>query len=222
MDNELKHYGVMGMHWGSGKGGVGKSVVKTSKTLQKGVANSKTNQAIQKTGNAIAKAGNGVRSTVKTVKSINDHRSPELMKEYKQMYKDQIRHPVASLGAQGHLIKTNPKKALSLDLKSAKALNEDTARRVANSKANNAARIARLKAMKEPTKAALKKHAKNGIVVTGKLLETAVAAESYDRATKYNAEIRQKGSLGHRVVADLMDYNDKRNYDAEFERIWAK
>jgi hypothetical protein len=51
------------------------------------------------------------------------------------MYKDQFRHPVQSLAAQGKLLREHPLKALSLDTKSAKALNEDTARRVAAAKA---------------------------------------------------------------------------------------
>lgn len=147
MNDELYHHGVMGMKWG-----------KHTQSALNSISKSGVGKALNKYQKTTAKVG----------AHLKEQRTPEFKKAYKQANKDMLTHPIHSTAAQMKLIKEHPGKALSLDTKSAKALNADTASRVAKSKARAAD-----KAMEKKSKQVSTKKLETGKTLSQKLLKDA-------------------------------------------------
>lgn len=127
-----------------------------------GVMGMKWGRRMGSVGGAVSKAGSSY------MKTHAEQKTSAFKKEYKQMQKDTLRHPVASVKSQGKLLIKNPGKALNLDTKSAKAVNADTASRVAKAKARAAD-----KAMEKKSKQVSTKKLETGKTLSQKLLKDA-------------------------------------------------
>jgi hypothetical protein len=178
-DESLYHYGKMGMKWGHRK---------SYGTMPRMLTAKRQLSADKKTLNMINNGGHTSVGLTKNRQAAYDKRDKailekriakntdklEFRKEYKQMQKDQILHPIHSTAEQLKLLKNKPLKALNLDLKTAKELNEAVKNRVeAESK-------------KKKAISQYKKEINAGESLIGKIYNKLTDADRYQAEMMYN------------------------------------